>query len=316
MQPGSDYPTDDSLARDPVAELPAVAPHEVEVVEEPYLPPVPPERPAIGRVALPVALFLASCATTYYVGNYMFGPEGGLIYMGSVMAIIFTHEMGHFLQSLRYRVPASLPYFIPMPLSYIGTMGAVIGMAGSRADRKEMFDIGISGPLAGLVLCVPATVYGVWIATPVTNPAMTGPVEFGDPLLIKLLIGWLHPDWGYGANIYTNPFLHAGWVGLLITGLNMMPVSQLDGGHVAYCLFGRRAHWVARGVILAAIAFIAFYPQAMGWVLMIALVLLIGPDHPPTSDDTVELGWPRKIIGFASLAIPLFCLAPIPLSVS
>ena len=101
----------------------------------------------------------------------------------------------------------------------------------------------------------------------------------------------------------------AGWVGMLITGLNMLPVSQLDGGHVLYSLFGRRAHWIARSFVLAAIAamIIADYYQ---WVVMLVLVLLLGIDHPPTRDDNMRLGWPRTIIGVVSLFIPILCFAP------
>jgi membrane-associated protease RseP (regulator of RpoE activity) len=106
-----------------------------------------------------------------------------------------------------------------------------------------------------------------------------------------------------------NPYFMAGWVGFLITGLNMLPVSQLDGGHVIYTLFGKRAHWIARGFMLLAIGFI-IYNQAWMWSLMVVLVLLIGTDHPPTRDDTVRLGWFRTVLGCLSLSIPLLCFAP------
>ena len=102
----------------------------------------------------------------------------------------------------------------------------------------------------------------------------------------------------------------AGWVGLLITGLNMLPVSQLDGGHVIYTLFGRRAHWIARGFMLAALGLFILFPPARTWLVMWFLVLLIGVDHPPTRDDTVKLGWFRTLLGVASLSIPLLCFPP------
>lgn len=108
-----------------------------------------------------------------------------------------------------------------------------------------------------------------------------------------------------------DPFLMAGWVALLITGLNMMPIGQLDGGHVAYALFGSRAHWLARAVALAAVIMIVVFKQ-FGFGLMFLLVMLMGVRHPPTANDRVPLGWPRRLLGIASLAIPVLCLAPLP----
>ncbi len=269
-----------------------------------WVPPLPPRRVSRRRIILPVMLFLLTCMTTFL--------HGGTVYMVAVMGILLAHEMGHFLQALRYHVPASLPYFIPMPFSPLGTMGAVIGMQGSRADRRQLFDIGISGPLAGLVLAIPITMAGIVMAQPVRDVTASG-MWFGDPLLVKALIPLLRPELPPGTELYMNALLMAGWVGLLVTGLNMLPVSQLDGGHVAYALLGNRAHALARLLILAAMVFIVIYEQ-YGWLLMLVLVMMIGTDHPPTADDRAEIGPWRRLLGFASLAIPIFCLAPIPFS--
>jgi membrane-associated protease RseP (regulator of RpoE activity) len=138
------------------------------------------------------------------------------------------------------------------------------------------------------------------------------------PLAMRLAIEHLHPG-KYDASAgfpltQANAFFMAGWVGLLVTGLNMLPVSQLDGGHVTYSLFGRKAHWIARGFMLVAFIYMAVMVLVYGvqptWVLMIILVLLIGTDHPPTRDDTVKLGWFRTALGYASLLIPIFCFVP------
>lgn len=281
------------------------------------------------RVLLPVVLFIATCFSTFLAGIAgtdailaLRHPEllarivtenwqRGLAYMSAVMAILLAHEMGHFLQALRYRVNASLPFFIPMPISPIGTMGAVIGMQGSQANRKELFDIGLTGPLAGLVLAVPFSIIGVMQSQ--VTPLVFGPTYYGDPLLIKMLMHWLRPDIGPNETLIMSPLLFAGWVGLLITGLNMIPVSQLDGGHVAYALFGRRAWTLAKLVIYAAMAFILIY-QAYGWLVMLLLVMAIGTDHPPTRNDHVPLGKWRYLLGAVSLLIPIFCLTPIPFS--
>jgi membrane-associated protease RseP (regulator of RpoE activity) len=273
------------------------------------------------RRLLPIALFLLTCASTCFTGGVWSEPVGrfgwelhgswrdGLTYMAAVMSILVAHEMGHFLQALRHGVPASWPYFIPMPLTPIGTMGAVIGM-GSRADRRQLFDIGISGPLAGLVVAVPLAYYGVLTAEPYVGPQAE--VVAADPLLFQLLIRWLRPELGGEALFAWNPFYMAAWVGMLITGLNMMPISQLDGGHISYALFGKRAHTIARVIVSTAFAFAVTF-EHYNWLVMLGLVIFLGVDHPPTSDDTVELGFWRKLIGGASLVIPVLCLAPVPI---
>jgi membrane-associated protease RseP (regulator of RpoE activity) len=238
----------------------------------------------------------------------------GLKYMASIMAILLLHEMGHFIQAVRHRIPASLPFFIPMPVGPIGTMGAVIGMEGMKADRRQLFDIGVSGPLAGLVLAVPLIWIGIDQAKIVDSPVQ---VVNREPEVIYFpswgvvkMIEYLKPELKAGQGLEDNPFLVAGWVGMLITGLNMMPVSQLDGGHVIYSLFGRRwAHLIAKAFVVVAILYIVMSDTTM-WLLMLVLVIFIGPTHPPTADDSAELSWLQKIVGVASLAIPFLCFPP------
>ena len=292
------------------------------------------------RVFLPVMLFLVTCLSTFWAGATNWMPLGfstgiaaqhvvgfeasvvevhmallrgwdqGLVYMLCVLAILLTHEMGHFLATIRYRIPASFPYFIPFPVSPIGTMGAVIGMEGYKANRRQMFDIGIAGPLAGLLVAIPVLWIGIQRLD--MNQPGYGGVAFDCPWLVKILMAYLRPDVGAVESIWLsqlNPYFTAGWVGLLITGLNMLPISQLDGGHVIYTMFRKKAHWIARGFLFFAIGFIIFQ-EAYIWIVMVALVMLIGTDHPPTSDDQVPLGWPRKILGFVSLAIPFLCFPP------
>ena len=303
------------------------------------------------RVALPLMLFVATCVSTFFAGACAWFPSqylelamsagqgdlmplrrimfvhwaDGLVYMGCVIAILLTHEMGHFVATLRYRIPASFPYFLPLPISPIGTLGAVIGMDGSRANRREIFDIGIAGPLAGLAVAIPLLWIGV-SKLDFTQPEY-GIFQLDNPLIVQFLLDYLQPA-GYtpGQRIlhgHLNPFFMAGWVGLLVTGLNMMPVSQLDGGHVIYTLLGRRGRWFARGFILVAVGFIVytaiqaiqggssvFQTAAPGLSIMVMLIMLVGIDHPPTRDDQVRLGWFRTILGYCSLAIPILCFAP------
>jgi membrane-associated protease RseP (regulator of RpoE activity) len=283
------------------------------------------ESPRRRRIFLPLFLFLATCLSTFVAGALNWNPDvyfgqgqiaaliransqQGLIYMAAVIGILLTHEMGHFLQTVRYHVPASLPFFIPVPVLMTGTMGAVIGMEGSRADRKQLFDIGISGPWAGLIVSLPIIWFGIKSATIV---APTTDIQLGDPLIFKLLCGYLRPDLPADAVLNkNNPLLMAGWVGMLITGLNMLPISQLDGGHVIYGLFGRNARLVARSFLIAAILFVVI-GEHYNWTLMLVLVILLGVDHPPTRDDSVRLGFARTIFGLVSLGIPVVCFTPI-----
>lgn len=283
----------------------------------------PPRR----RVFLPVFLFLATCVSTFWAGATHWQPlevallsnspgidlhidlRQGLLYMAAVIGILLTHEMGHFLQTLRYGVPSSYPFFIPVPFVTTGTMGAVIAMEGSRADRKQLFDIGISGPIAGLLVALPIVCFGIKNAAPAPTLHSAGEFRLGDPLIFQLLTTYLRPDLPRGSELEFNPLLMAGWVGMLITGLNMLPVSQLDGGHVIYGLFGRRANWIARAFIVTAIGYM-LVTDTYQWIIMLVVILLIGVDHPPTSSDTVSLGLFRRVLGLASLAIPVLCFTP------
>ena len=280
------------------------------------------------RLTLPLVLFLATCLSTFWVGAADWQPQfiespqvmrqvvaanwpQGLTYMGAVLAILLTHEMGHFLQTVRYHIPASYPLCIPVPFSLIGTMGAVISMDGMRANRKQIFDIGVAGPLAGLVVAAPILYVGVQQLDLSITPEQHD-IQLYNPVIVRWLIEWMHPQWADRAAWVSvsqlNPYFMAGWVGMLITGLNMLPVSQLDGGHVVYALFGRDAYKIARAFIIIAIIYVVLnLEQAAIWTPMLILVILIGIHHPPTADDSVELDDFRWIVGVASMAIPVLC---------
>jgi membrane-associated protease RseP (regulator of RpoE activity) len=287
------------------------------------------------RVKLPLILFIATCFTTFWAGCTEWFPgiglsdldemqklvaenwRTGLVYMLAVMGILLAHEMGHFVQTVRYHIPASWPFFIPIVGVPTGTMGAVIGLDGSRANRREMFDMGISGPLAGLVLAVPIGFYAIANMTPVAVPR--GAIIYHDPLLFRLMIDWIHPAMAAGQELTGPPLISAmymaAWVGMLVTGLNMLPIGQLDGGHVAYCMFGKSAHTLARSLLLFAIAYMLISNND-SWIIMIVLVIVIGTDHPPTHDDTAHMGPLRYAIVITSLAIPILCFMPTPISVN
>lgn len=267
--------------------------------------------PGIQIPILPVILFLATCYTTSKVGAEEFG--NGFLYSAPLLTILLCHEFGHYLQARRYHVPASLPYFIPIPSPPIGTMGAVIGMRGGSWNRKELFDIGISGPLAGLVPTLVFCIVGIMQSqvVPLPPPSPDRGIMLGAPILYKLLVNWIHGPLTPGQMIDLSPVAYAGWVGMFITALNLMPVSQLDGGHVIYALLRRKAYFVT-STLLAAAVLGMLWTQNFQWVVMLALIMLIGPNHPPTADDNVPLGTPRIILGWLALAFVIIGFTPTP----
>ena len=295
---------------------------------------LPPDLPLLRRQAvvqprrqgLPtrnVLLYLATCLTTFAAGTVGWQPAvlglddtfwvdvethwfRGLTYMLAVMAILSAHEAGHFIAARRHHIPATLPFFLPVPVLLTGTFGAVIGMEGSRANRRQLFDIALAGPLAGLVLAIPLLAVGMAFGV------ATEESPFGMPLLGTWLMAVIRPDLSTGQTIAPNALLMAGWLGLLVTGLNMLPLSQLDGGHVCHALFGRRSHLVARSVLLGAITAII----ALGgyqWVAMVVIITFMGVDHPPIRAECRPLDRTRQLMGLAALAIPVLTFMPEPL---
>ncbi|HIQ22548.1 MAG TPA: site-2 protease family protein [Planctomycetes bacterium] len=274
-----------------------------EVVPEP--PPDFARRPPAPRRrwTVPLALFLLTCLSTFWVG--------GLVYSVSLMTILVCHELGHFFQARRYGVPATLPLFIPLPLPPIGTLGAVIAMSSRIRDRRALFDIGITGPLLGLVPTMVCIMLGLsWshVGKIVPAPPLS---ELGEPLLFKIL-AWVQfgpiPE---GYTVYLHPVGVAGWVGLLITSLNLFPIGQLDGGHVLYALLRHKAHTVA-WLVLAASAVAVVILGYYWWFLMLFLVMLMGPEHAPTGNDHVRLGPVRVVLGWLTLAFLPIGFTPNP----
>lgn len=239
--------------------------------------------------------------------------QQGYHYSVPLMLILFCHEMGHYLQSVKYRVPASLPYFIPLPLPPMGTMGAVIFQGRGTATRKQMFDIAVSGPLAGLLITIPVLWYGIKTSAYMPKPPVSG-LEFGEPMLVKWMMNALHGPEQAGKVFMLNSLGFAGWVGVLITAMNLLPVGQLDGGHILYTLIGKPAHYVAYGVIGLAIAFMV-WQQNFSFSLLLLLLLMTGPKHPPTANDNEPIGLARHLVGWATLSFLIIGFTPNPIIV-
>jgi len=278
--------------------------------------PVRPQR----RWRLPAMLFVATCLSTLLAGTQIGGDGSGLFaafaaglrYAVPVMTILLCHEMGHFLQARRYGVHASLPYFIPMPFPPIGTFGAVIFMEPRVGGRRALFDIGISGPLAGLVPTFIFLVIGLQNST--YGVPSRDNFLFGYPPLVHYLATSIHGSIPFGQEIKLSPMAFAGWVGLLVTSLNLIPIGQLDGGHILYALLRRKARKVAVGLLMGAVFVVVWNWESLGhWALMLFLLFLIGPIHPPTADDNEPLGIGRIILGWLTLAFILVGFTPVPL---
>ncbi len=238
----------------------------------------------------------------------------GPLYAAAIMTILLSHEMGHYVQCRRYRVRSTLPLFVPMPIvSPFGTMGAVILMRQLGRNRRELFDIGIAGPLAGMVPALIATVWGLAHSQAVPLAAAQGGLRLGDSLLFSALQKLIHPGLGPDMELLLHPVAYAGWAGFFVTALNLLPIGQLDGGHVIYGIWGRKAVY-ASWVVLAGLAVVAvFNPQ--WWVLVGLLVVMGGPRHRPALDETTPVGTRRILLGVLALALFVLCFTPKPFEI-
>ena len=234
----------------------------------------------------------------------------GLPFAATLVTILLVHEFGHYLTCLRYRVSATLPYFLPAPLvSPVGTFGAFIRIRSRFPDRRALFDIGASGPWAGFVVALVATVIGLAHSTVLGAPPEWHGYEWGDSLLTALLVRVvLHAD---SATVVLHPIAFAGWFGLFVTSLNLLPVGQLDGGHVLYATLGRPTPRIA-ALLIAFLVWLGVrgYPGWLLWAVIIAVFLSLG--HPPTADDRRPLDPARRLAALATLVLFVLTFVPEP----
>jgi Zn-dependent protease len=240
----------------------------------------------------------------------------GLPFSLTLLTILLAHEMGHYLAARYYRVDASLPFFIPAP-TLIGTLGAFIRIRSAILSRRVLFDIGIGGPLAGFVALLLPMAAGVSMSKIVPGIGMQGELLFGTPLALRLVEWMIFPHTPI-VNIYLHPVARAAWVGLLATALNLLPIGQLDGGHILYSFLGERTRILSR-FFVAALAglgavqlFTSEYRVGYMWLLWAVVLLLVGMRHPVIIDPS-KLSPTRRWLGLAALIIFLltFTLAPI-----
>lgn len=239
----------------------------------------------------------------------------GLTFAVTLMSILLAHEMGHYLTARRHGVDQTLPFFIPAP-TFFGTLGAVILMRSQPPDRTVLMRVAVMGPYAGLVLAIPAAAWGLSHSIPVPPGLdMTEATWFGESLLWQGLAALFGPE---SPNVIVHPVGMAAWVGLFVTSLNLIPAAQLDGGHVAYALLGRRHAQLSRFVVLALFALGvtvgARNPNGYVWVIWAALLYFMGLRHPPVRDETAPVPRTWRVAGWAALVIFVLTFIPVPIT--
>ena len=268
-----------------------------------------------------IVLFIATCFTTLFAGALLNGvipweqPEKiylGLPFSFTLLFILMTHELSHYFTSRRHNVSASLPYFIPAP-SIIGTFGAIIKMKPPIPDRRSLIDIGASGPIGGFIIAVIATIIGLnWSEIKPSGEIQEG-IVFGSSILFSLISKIVLNVDPETVDVILHPVAFAGWIGLLVTSLNLLPIGQLDGGHIIYALFGEKHGLIAKITIPILIVMgIVFW---RGWIIWAVLMIIIGYKHPPVVYPHIQLDKKRIYIGWASLVIFILTFTPMPIQV-
>jgi membrane-associated protease RseP (regulator of RpoE activity) len=279
-----------------------------------------------------VILFAVTCLTTTIVGTLLMADfnntlgdnvtgflfsilrspsmlVNGLPFSIAIMTILMAHEMGHYLTCRYYGIDASLPYFIPW---FTGTMGAFIKIRAPIPDRGSLLEVGIGGPIAGFVFAVPTFIFALTQSKFVILPQHY--FGFGEPLIFKALAALMHKTPPAGMDLSLHPIGLAAWFGFFATALNLLPVGQLDGGHVSFALLGGLHKKISHAVVFCLIPLGIFYWQ--GWLIWSVILLFLGLRHPPTLDDYQPLQARHTWLGWAGLAMFILCFTPVPFYVS
>ena len=302
--------------------------------------PLPPPH---GRLWVQIGLFVLTLLTTTIIGaSHYLGfnvklenagqplpPElanafndprfflTGLWYSVGILLILGCHEMGHYVACLRYNVTATRPYFLPLPplLFLTGTLGAFIRIKSRIPNKIALFDIGVAGPIAGFVVAVPALFLGLALSRVDRLPEDSSQLmELGEPLLFRFASWLVWGDVAEGYSINMHPMAFAAWFGLLATALNLFPIAQLDGGHISYAVLGRRSTIVTLIMIGVAIGLTFVSSSWVAWtVLLVAMILTMGPGHPPTLDEEQRLDGGRLMVAVIAMVILVLCFTPAPI---
>jgi membrane-associated protease RseP (regulator of RpoE activity) len=274
------------------------------------------------KVWINILLALATFLTTTFMGAFMFGVNPienplslvkGLPFSLSLMLVLGSHELGHYIVARKRGMKTSLPYFIPFP-SFIGTLGAVIRHKGPIPDRRALFDVGASGPFIGLVVSIVITAVGLSLPVP-AYPSEGEKLMIGLPplflLVAKISVGSI-PE-------YMHPVAFAGWIGMFVTLLNLIPVGQLDGGHMVRAMLGRKASLISRTfpfllIILGVVSGMVYGESSSIWIFWGIFTMLFSlADHPPPLDDEIEIDTGRKLFGIVVFILGIMSFTPLPL---
>lgn len=277
------------------------------------------------RWVLHAVLFLATLFTATLAGAMMSGPVAGwsewgvaflrdwsrgLTFSLPLLAILMCHELGHYLTARRYQLDVSPPYFLPAPpvVVWIGTLGAFIRLRTILSDRRQLIDVGAAGPFAGIVVAIPVFWAGLTLSQPIAEGAAIDGWALGDSLLTLAMQRLAFGD----ADVVLHPTAFAGWFGLLVTAINLLPMAQLDGGHILYAALPAWHERIARGFWIAVLALGWWYP---GWLVFALLVLVLSRGqlgHPPVLDAYRPLPPARRWLAWASLLLFLVTFTPTP----
>ena len=279
--------------------------------------------PKISRIHW--ILFLLTIFTTLLAGAMM---EGALVFSKpleilkgipfsiTLMLILGTHEFGHYYYAQKHKVDATLPYFLPAPpfLFLIGTFGAFIKIKSPIYRKDALLQIGAAGPIAGFIIAVPALLVGLKLSTVVEKVDINNAIMLGDSLLMNLLTWVAYPNLLDTQDIMLHPMAFAGWIGLLVTMFNLLPIGQLDGGHVAYAMLGKKQN------IIGKISFLALIPLSfisLNWLFwgVLLFFLMRSAKHPPINDINIPLSKFNKRIGYICLVIFILCFIPAPFKI-
>jgi len=276
----------------------------------------PPGKP---RIFWNLVLFFLTLITTVLAGALQEGVNPlthpaqiirGIPFALALMGILLAHELGHYLVARKNGVNVTLPYFIPAP-SFIGTFGAFIKMRSPARDRRMLMDIGAAGPLVGVLVSIPILILGLSLSEVKKVEGQMG-TQLGDSILLWLISRWVVGPVPPGYDVFIHPVGFAGWIGLLVTSLNLLPIGQLDGGHVVYALVGEKQKKISKIVFAGLLALGIFGWE--GWLFWAVLLWIMGFRHPMPLEWWVPLDRKRKILGWVTLAVFFLTFIPVPFS--
>ena len=288
-----------------------------------------------------IALFIATVITTFLAGYLQGGTvSSGISFSLSLMFILGSHEMGHYYYGKKYGILITPPYFIPVPPPFIaGTMGAFIRIKSQITSKKALFDIGVAGPIFGIIAAIPVLIIGIKMSQviPVQEITEGEVIRLGDSLIFSFFVQMIHGTIEEGYDIFLHPAAFAGWIGLFVTALNLIPSGQLDGGHLVYSLFNKKIHSAVSHISILIIVILGVGTEPLaalvtsagiginipeylifngwaGWIIWAFLLIFMGAKHPPTIYEETDIGSVRKVVALITLLIFVGSFMPVPFS--